>query len=235
MATIEDSLEAFLEPFWIKDDGKTLCRGRMIQAVLPHAMPEQAWLEVEGRQSPTDHTKALYSVKSPLRFADAKNAARRGEGLPVAALSQYQNEVYLVQRAKVRWALVMGVEIPEIPKALRQGETSRWTQPTIVVAPSYGTGEGKSAPGPEFLKRIRRCEYPNYFFLSIPGQTQHSVVRLDQMQPIGRHYQNYRISEYRLSDDVLLVLDQWMQWLLSGAIAEDELLETLRDGLLALP
>lgn len=224
----DDCLQSFISPFWVQDDAKTLSRGRLIWVNLPHVMPEQATLEVDGRNEATEHRKALYSIRAPLRVGDVRPASK----LPVAGLPHYGGEVYLVQRAKVRPAIVLGVELDELPKPLRQGETKRWTQPTAIVAPAYGTAPEKRATvNPELLKRFRRCEYPNYMCLWLPGEDDPSVVRLDQMQPIGTHYQNYTLTKFMLCKDALACLDDWMIWLFTGVLPEG-LLDDIRDGLL---
>lgn len=224
----EDCLQS-IEPWWTEDDGKTLCRGRLILANLPFVMSEQATLKVTGRNNPTEHTTALYEISSPFRMNEVREASK----LPVAGLPKFHNEVYLVQRAKIRPAIVLNIELPEIPKKLRQKETKRWTQPTAIVAPAYGASpKGRSAPNPELLKRFYRCEYPNYLCLWLPKQRRNkgiqlnndpSIIRLDQMQPIGKGHHNYQRTRYRLNDYALQLLDDWMLWLYSGELPDGEL------------
>ena len=237
MGTPDDCLQSVVEPWWIEDDGTSLCRGRLIRVNLPHVMAEQATLEVEGRNEATEHRKALYSVK-PLRHSGVRDASK--QRLPVAAIPKYPGEILLVQRAKVRPAIVLTADLQELPKALRRGETKRWTQPTAIVAPCYGAApDGRAAPNPELLKRFRHCEYPNYLCLWLPRLDRRprirlgadpSVVRLDQMQPIGVDHHNYERSRFRLSDDALAVLDDWLVWLYSGELPDGEL-NDIRDVL----
>lgn len=230
MAIPDDCLQSIVDPWWVEDDGKTTCRGRLIWVNLPHVMPEQATLEVAGRDEPTEHATALYKISTPFRMGAVREASK----LPVAGLPRFDGEVYLVQRAKVRPAIVMNSELAELPKELRRGETKRWTQPTVIVAPAYGASpEGRAAPNPELLKRFRRCEYPNYLCLWLPKQDHPSVVRLDQMQPIGAQYHNYERSNFRLSNKALALLDDWMIWLHSGVLPESDL-DDIRELLLDL-
>ena len=47
-----------------------------------------------------------------------------------------------------------------------------------------------------------------------------SILRLDQLQPIGAHYKSHRVTEFRLSDDALSVVDELIQWLVWGGVPE---------------
>lgn len=228
MTIPNDCLQSYVDPWWEEDEGTSLRRGRLLWANLPHVMPEQATLQVVGRDEATDHTTAHYSIQKPLRIQDVRKAS----DLPVAGLPNIQGEVYLVQRAKVRPAIVLGDELTPLPRSLRQGETKRWTHPTVVVAPSYGTAPaGRATVNPELMKRFRRCEYPNYLCLWLPGTNEPSIIRLDQMQPISSHYQNYNLTKYHLSDEALEYLDDWLAWVFSGELPEGDL-DALRDLLL---
>lgn len=231
MGIPDDCLQNMVDPWWVEDSGKTLCRGRLIWANLPHVFSEQATLEVAGRNEPTDHRTAVYSVR-PMRHSEVWDTSR--QDLPVAAFPKYPGETYLVQRAKVRPAIVLTAELREIPKQLRQGETKRWTNPTAIVVPSYGAvPDGRDAPNPEMLKRFRHCEYPNYMCLWLPKtsggciqlEAFPSIVRLDQMQPIGVHLHNYELTKSRLSERALLILDEWLVWLHTGILPQGELNE----------
>lgn len=240
MGIPDDCLQNVIDfPWWVRDDGQTLCRGRLVYVNLPHVMGEQATLEVEGRNEPTEHRKAVYSVKA-LRYPEVRDASV--QKLPVAAIPKYHGETLLVQRAKVRPAIVLTAELMEIPRGLRMGETKHWTNPTAIVAPSYGaTPDGRAAPNPELLKRFRHCEYPNYMCLWLPKTSRNgiqledfpSIVRLDQMQPIGTHLHNYELTTARLSERALSILNDWLVWLHTGILPEGEL-KFFREYLLEL-
>jgi len=215
----DDCLEAFVAPWWVSDDGQALVRGRLIRVHVPHVVGEQAWLEVEGRAGPSEHTKARYVVRTDSRFGDVKKLAKLTHAaLPAAALPAFPGETLLVQRARLRWALVVYAE----PSS------------TLLVAPVYAVDEGP-APAPELLRDIRRCAFASTLFVSIPGEKHDSIVRFDQLQPVAAVPGNYQITRHRLSDDALGVVDDWLVWLLVGAPPAGSMLAVLRDGLGALP
>src|SRR5205807_1023610 len=141
--------------------------------------------------------------------------------LPVAALPTPPGEVHLVQRAKRRPVLVVSAGGPEVPPALRVG-SARWpTVPTILVAPYYGVdadGTRGGWPAP-FVTRIRRCEYPQYLWDRLPlSGPAESILRLDHLQPVGRHANAYELTRFRLGDEALVLLDEWLAWLMTGQL-----------------
>jgi hypothetical protein len=103
------------------------------------------------------------------------------------------------------------------------------------VVPLYGTEQSDRRAGwhPPFLDRIRRCEYPQFMLDEVPTSKSASVVRFDHLQPIGRHHDSYEPSEYRLSDDALIVVDEWLTWLKTGVLGEETVLADIRTTLLA--
>lgn len=87
-----------------------------------------------------------------------------------------------------------------------------------------------------FLDRIRTCEYPQFLLdsLPLPPDSTESVLRLDHAQPIGRHHDSYSPTKFKLSDDALDVVDEWLAWLHSGELREDAILADIRAHLLTL-
>ena len=95
------------------------------------------------------------------------------------------------------------------------------TAPTILVAPHYGVDRNGRRAGynAEFVERIRHCEYPQFVWNPLPTVgPKESILRLDQLQPIGAHYKSHRVTEFRLSDDALSVVDELIQWLVWGGV-----------------
>ncbi len=109
----------------------------------------------------------------------------------------------------------------------------------MIVAPYYGADEGGKRSGfnPEFVKRARRCEYPQYMWdlLPINGSAEESVMRLDHLQPVGRSEDSMELLDYCLSDDALLLFDEWLEWLLKGFLETDTMFGELREELINLP
>ncbi len=230
----EDCIQWLIEAWWLTDEKPDLRRGRLIWAFLPHVDQEPRTLTPIGRVDPTDHQRAQFRI-GPLRIGQAREAPR----LPIAALPGVEGEVHTVHRAKRRPALVVGgIDAPEVDRARREG-MARWqTAPTILVAPYYGVEGGAKRGGfnEEFIARVRRCEYPQFVWdrLPIGGGAASSILRLDHVQPVGRHYNSYELTPYRLSDEALAVLDEWISWLLTGELGEDGVLAGIREELLRL-
>jgi hypothetical protein len=231
----EDSLQSVLKPspWWVVTDAKVVRRGSLIRAFLPYTDQEPRTLIPEGRSESTAHESAIFRIE-PLRIS---RPARR-TNLPVAALPTYPGEVHIIQRAKVRPALVVGVGGSEVPKELRIGVARYQTSSTMIVAPYYGADQSGTRGGwrPDFVQRIRRCEYPQYAWdkLPIAGSATESILRLDHLQPLGRQPGSFELTQYCLSEDALEIVDQWLDWLVSGELPAESVLADIRTFLLSL-
>ena len=140
-------------------------------------------LTPEGRKDPTSHTQVNYRLE-PLHI----KRISRPPTLPVAALPSYSGEIRTVYRAKKRPLLVISCGGPDIPKGLKVGAAGWQTAPTLLVAPYYGATQSGTRGGwkEEFVKRIRRCEYPQYLWDKLPinGSTEESILGFDHIQPL---------------------------------------------------
>ena len=106
------------------------------------------------------------------------------------------------------------------------------TAPTVLAAPYYGATRDGSRGGynPQFVERIRHCEYPQFLWDQLPvAGSEESILRLDHLQPMGAHHDAYQLSEYKLSDDALEVVDELFQLLIWGQIPEDSLIAMYRE------
>lgn len=229
----DDSIQSALEPhpWWTTDDDRNLARGRLVRALVVHAEQVPHELIPEGRSDPTDHYRGEYRIV-------ALNVRQPGRlpRLPVAALPQPPGERRLVHRGKIRPALVLSTGGTDIPPALRIGGARWQSSPSFLVAPYFG-GEmsaqrgGWSVP---FVERIRRDEYPQYLWDVLPlGGATESILRLDQLQPIGRHQDAYEWTPHRLSADALAIVDEWLAWLLTGELAAGGVVAFVRQQLCA--
>ncbi len=228
----DDSLQWLVGTWWVEDEEQAVKRGRLLRAFVPHVDQQPMALVPVGRTQPTEHQTATIRLE-PLRAG----APPRAPQLPVAALPQFAGEVRTVYRAKLRPVLVLSAGGPDIDQALRTG-TARWqTAPTLLVAPFYGVDPGGTRGGwrPEMVERIRHCEYPQYFWdrLPLPGAAE-SILRFDHIQPIGRHHNAHQWTRYRLSDEALSVLDEWLVWLFRDLLVADGVLADVRAELLKL-
>lgn len=212
------------DSWWVKDDKPFLCRGRLIRACVPHVDQIPTKMTVIGRtDDATCHDKAHVHF-SPHRIKDHLPPA----DLPVAALPTYPNEVRLVYRAKRRPLIVIGESGPEVDRELNQGKPKHQTAPTLLAAPFYGCDEGtgeRSGYMPAFVERVRQCEYPQFFWdkLPLPGADE-SLLRFDHIQPVGNHHDTFEMTEYRLGDDAMAILDEWLRWLVYRDLEDDGIL-----------
>ena len=206
--------------WWISNEGRKLCRGALVLAFIPHIDQIPYSFEPIGRNNADEHGEARVKV-TPLKVDQPLKQTK----LPVAAMPLYKGEVWAAYRAKVRPCLVLGsTDSPTVDKKLTQGMPKYMTTPTLLVAPHYGADKDGTRSGynPEFVERIRHCEYPQFVWnpLPIAGGPKESILRLDQVQPIGMHYNSYRVLDLRLSDDALAVVDELIQWVISGGVPE---------------
>lgn len=152
----------------------------------------------------------------------------------MAALPQNAGETYAVYRAKRRPVLVVGAGGLEVDRALTRGSAKWQSVQTYLAAPYFGAepSEHRGGWSSEFVRRIRHCEYPQYFWDKLPVRgAEESILRFDQLQPIGRHHEALEYTPHRLSDEGLKVLDQWLQWYLLGDLEPTSVLQMAREEL----
>jgi hypothetical protein len=228
----EDSLQHYCSPWWVRAQDQQVRRGRLLWAFVPHVDQHPFILVAEGRSEPTEHKSANYRFE-PLQGSNLPAGAR----LPVAGLPHYQGEVRLVLRAKRRPVLVLSTGGTEVPRPLRVGAARYQTNPTLIAAPYYGADQGGSSGGwkPEFVERIRRCEYPQYMWDQLPlSGRDESILRLDHLQPVGRHGSSYELTDFQLHEEALGVIDEYLSWFLMGGLPSDGIVDDVRKALLGI-
>ena len=160
-----------------------------------------------------------------------------GAKLPVAGLPHYPNEVRLVLRAKKRPVLVLSTGGADVPRSLRIGAARYQTNATLIAAPYYGADQGGSSGGwkPEFVERIRRCEYPQYLWDKLPlSGRDESILRLDHLQPVGRHGSSCEPADFQLHEDALGIVDEYLSWFLMGGLPADGIVDDARKVFLGI-
>ncbi len=224
----EDCLQTIIKPsaWWTKNDNHSLCRGALISTFAPHVDQIPYTFEPVGRTQADQHDAAILRV-SPLSV----NQPLKKTDLPVAAMTLHEGEVWAAYRAKRRPCLVIGSGSKPVDKGLTTGMANSSTASAILVAPYYGAEKSSKRGGyrPEFVERIRHCEYPQFVWdhLPIPGGVE-SILRLDHIQPMGTHHQACRISDFKLSDDALCIIDELLGWLIWGGVKDDSLIALYR-------
>lgn len=225
----KDSIPGILPAtWWEHDTSKTLKRGRLLHAFVPITSLVPMTLQAQGRATPTAHENALFKLV-PMRASQPPPAPR----LPVAALPQIPGEVKAVYRAKRRPMLLMSTGGHDLPQEVTRN--LGWqASAALLAAPYFGADpDGTRAGWPaEFVQRIGRGEYPQYAYDRLPiGGPKESILRLDQLQPIGRHHDSYELTEYCLSADAMEVIDSWLVWLFTGTLDAKSLLAIMRTEL----
>ena len=159
--------------------------------------------------------------------------------LPTAAFPEFEGEVRTVYRAKKRPMLVISTGGLEIPKKIIKDKPRWQTDPTILAAPYYGASESSKRAGfsKEFVERVRRGEYPNFHWDVLPlkdGASEESILRLDHIQPVGRHHDSYEWTKHCLSDPAMEIIDQWLHWLIENELPEESELLYFREQIAEL-
>ena len=229
----EDCVQSIIQPgdWWISNTDRVLCRGALIFAFVPHVDQVPYTFEPVARTEATRHDNATIQV-APLRVGQPL----RRTDLPVAAMPLHAGEVWSAYRAKTRPCLIIGSAPLRVDPALTTGMARHSTAPTLLAAPYYGaTRDGRRGGyNPAFVERIRHCDYPQFLWDHLPiSGAEESILRLDHLQPIGNHHNAYRLSEYKLSDDALEVVDELFRLLIWGEIPEDSLIAMYREEILS--
>jgi hypothetical protein len=229
---VTDSVQSLVDPWWTACDLQPLKRGQLVLAFVPHVDQQPYTIVEEARSDARDHTSMTFKIGT----ASLKDWRKKAT-LPVAAMPIHQGEMRTVHRAKVRPCLVLCEGGVTVDNRLRPSSSARWTTaPTLLVAPYYGTEmtAGRGGWYTPFVERIRRSEYPQYMLDTLPlGGSTASVLRLDHVQPIGNHHDSHEALPHRLSDDALSIIDEWLEWLLTGHLDETTTLSDIRELLLS--
>jgi hypothetical protein len=228
----EDSLQSGVGDWWVSVSTGEVARGRLLWAFVPYVDQQPLALSPVGRSDPTDHLKATYRLE-PLRAKEPP----RPPALPVAGLPSLPGEVRTVYRSKRRPVLVLGMGGTTVTHELRTGAAKWQTHPTLIVAPYFGVDPGpRGGWKPEFVERIRRCEYPQYMWEQLPvgGSSESSILAFGQMQAIGNTADAYELTNFSLSEAALTILDEWLEWFFNGKLDQEGVLFLFRKELAEL-
>jgi len=212
----EDCLQQIIddpEGWWIPHGESRAVKGSLIHAFIPHVDQLPYTFTMKGRTQPTVHDKADIVV-APLKV----DQPLKQLVLPVAAMPLNKGEVWGAYRAKRRPCLVIKGPAAAVDPALTRGMPKSSSAPTMLVAPYYGVDRDGSRAGfsPSFVERIKHCEYPQFVWdrLPITGATDASILRLDQLQPIGAHRHSFKVLPFKMGEDAFRVIEDLLQWLI---------------------
>ncbi len=215
MSYPDDAIQSLVAPWWTSTQSSTLARGRLVYAFVQRADAHSFALTVEGRKEPAEPSSARMRL-SPLR----SDAPPKPPSPPSPAVPLEANEAWCVRRAHWRPCLVVGVTGPAVHRPLRTAERETPVGPALLLAPY----DDVAALDAGFVARARRAEYPHLLWDRLPLASDREVLlRLDQMQPIGRDPLGFEWTEHALSPAALSVLDAWLAWNLTGALAPGDL------------
>jgi len=212
----EDAIQTLVTgDWWLPDAAKTICRGALVQAYVQF-FSQVPFELITTRIDPADHNTAFHKMQ-PLYTAGRRSGT---PSLPVAAMPQLNGaDCFIANRAKRRPCLVLGaVERKNVDPRLVVGMVKDSTHDFFLVAPYYSVAqEARSGYNPEFVERIRHAEYSRYFWDSLPHSRGHeTILRFDQIQPVGFHHQAHEHLGYKLSPGALALTDEWLNWMLHG-------------------
>ena len=224
----EKSIQNILDPtpWWVKDTSKEVHRGRLIWAFIPYIDQIPYTVIPRVRTQATVHDKAELVIE-PLRT----NQIRSQADLPVAGMPIHPGEVRIVSRAKKRPVLIISEGGEPVAKSLILGKPKRQTALTILVAPFAGGDQDATRAGysPEFLEHARCCEYPQFIYDKLPlGRVNESVLRLDHLQPIGKHHDSIEITDYCLSEVAMDIVDEYVTWIITGMLPANGIINDVR-------
>jgi len=218
----EDCIQNLTRPWWQEDAEKTVCRGAIVRTYVQYysLIPMEL---VPQRVDPERHDVALLEVR-PLH-ADRRRGAGAAAALPVAGLPRLEGaDCHIINRAKKRPCLVIGsIDHMAIERGLTTGMSKWATHEFILVAPFYGVEQKERAGfNQAFVERIKHANYSRFFWDMLPDQNRlESILRFDQIQPVGLHHQAHEHLGYRLSDEAMLICDEWLNWLIYGVDGEN--------------
>lgn len=212
--------------WWVPQDSPKICRGSLVTTFIAHADQLPYTFVPASRTDATKHDSATVTVE-PLKV----NQPLKRIQLPVAAMTAYDGETWAAYRAKKRPCLVLSCDHPAVDAALTRGMPKTHTAPMCLAAPYYGIARNRVRVGFNdiFVERVRHLEFPQFFWDALPHPSgEESILRLDQLQPVGAHHQAVAPTGFRLCDDGLSVIDEILEWLIRGDVREDSLVAMFR-------
>ena len=225
----DDSIQHYLDRWWVGDDTRELQRGRLVKAFVPFIGMELRRLVLQGRPEARVLDRALFKVE-PFAMGTPHPPAQ----LPVPAMPRARGEDFLAIKGKYRPALIVSAGGPELPGELRRGAPRRHTATTLLLAPYFTADQNGTRAGyrPEFVDRVRRGEYPHFCWDKLPlGGAGESLLRLDYLFPVPKERTAVELLPHRLAPEGLAILDDWLTWLFTGQLDGDSELAFLREGL----
>lgn len=219
----DESIQSLVspDPSWWVEESRTLARGSLVWAIVPYPEQKPFRLVAVGRgQDARQHTHAEYRLEE-FRVGDTP---RQTSSLPVAALPLHGGEEYIVRRGKRRPCLILANHDVPVDASLAHGGKRWQTALTRLIVPYFSANgtTARSGWSPELVDRIRRCEYPQYFWENLPlhGSREGSILHFGHSFSIGHDPANVVRTGHRLHSDALGILDDWFAWYVTGTLSD---------------
>ncbi len=159
--------------------------------------------------------------------------------LPVAAEQLQKSEEFVVQRFKLRKAIIYSTAI-ETP-GLRPEDARRlriWFQGCFLVLPIYTLETEQKQPKypARFVERLKAYAYPHLFYLPRAETVgmRESTLRFDRIQVVPKDFM--RAADVELSEDASIPLEDWLKFYMFGELDETGILaEYRKEALSKLP
>ena len=150
--------------------------------------------------------------------------------LPGADQLLQKNEEFAVTRYKLRKAVICSTEISaRLFSAEELRKLRVWFQDGFVVLPIYTLEDEQKNPKhpASFIARLKAYGYPQFFHLPRAEEfgMRESAMRFDRVQVVSKPYM--KAAQVRLTDDVMLLVEEWLRFYLFGELDEE-------NGLIAL-
>ena len=177
-------------------------------AYYPHEHLE-LWRPIPDPEEPTKTMASKFQMISA-----GKDAFRRGIPLHVPKLET--NEEFLVVRAKVRPVVLIQPEL-EIGFDNR-GYRGRIHRRRCLVGQVFGLADTKTGHAefsPEFVRRVRKMEYPQLLFLPKKAGLLEvdSMLRMDELQSVFTPH--LQAAQFALGEELCSVLKDQLQFLIT--------------------
>ena len=225
----EASIQNLTRNWWEAAPSGEVTRGRLLRTIVPYPDMKPYRLIPEGRGGEArQHQRANYRLED-FRVGDPLGNV---SALPVAGLPLRHGETFLVRRGKIRPAVVLATSGTPVDPQFKRNAASWQHRPALLVAPYYGVPADGTRGGwnLEFVSRIQRAEYSQYAWDVLPerGLPEGSILRLDHLFPVADDAANWKLTDYRLRDEALAILDEWLSWHFSGTLDADGVLHFAR-------
>lgn len=207
-----------LTEWWTtRERPRPLAVGQLVWAYIPTVHPVPNALEVE-RSDLKSHT----SLRAKLRPLTRGVPPRPDP--PILALPRDEATFHLVSECKRRPAIVVALPTKSAPTG-----TSSKQRFTALIAPYYSADRTETRAGlpAEFVALVQRGKVPNMFwdYLPLKSTKGPSIVRWDRIQPVHVDDPTLDPQGYALHSDAVPIIQQWLQWHLTGRVETDSTLE----------